>query len=297
MPYWILILIAIAVPAQRVPPIPACSCSDEARTHAQQGFEAHSLRRLTEASAAYSRALAAQPAADPNPEERALILRFAPRLFTHAQEPFPLKDAAAILHPDKPFIAYHFFWEDDIDFPDDNDPCDHELIWVELNPDRTRAVNYYLYFHGRILKAPPKAIQDMTAHQGRPAVLVQWGKHGSLPFGWESLPITADRQDLESTLERRPQTLTDYQRATWQKLHTEGRSAPGSRLARNWPLKFEGTWESFRLLDRELDLRPYLTANIAVSALNSAVINRWFLRYNFSAKTEWPPQICDSPSR
>ena len=30
------------------------------------------------------------------------------------------------MHPQRRLIAYHFFWEDDIDFPEDNDPCDHE---------------------------------------------------------------------------------------------------------------------------------------------------------------------------
>ena len=30
-----------------------------------------------------------------------------------------------------------------------------------------------------------------------------------------------------------------------------------------------------------------------VSYFNNAVINRHFLRYNFAAKTEWPPELCD----
>ena len=63
---------------------------------------------------------------------------FAPRLVLVRGEFFPLKDIAAILHPEKPIIAYHLFWEDDLGFPSDNDPCDHEVVWIEYDPASLR---------------------------------------------------------------------------------------------------------------------------------------------------------------
>lgn len=110
---------------------------------------------LTKPAPLYTRALELAPARPLTSQEQATVLRFAPLLQTTPTEPFALMDVVAILHPTKPLIAYHLFWEDDIDFPEDNDPCDHEVIWVELDEARRELVNYYTYFHGRILKASP----------------------------------------------------------------------------------------------------------------------------------------------
>ena len=99
---------------------------------------------------------------------------------------FQLRDAAAIVHPDRRTIAYHLFWDDDIDFPDDNDPSDHEVVWCVISPDQRRLVAFYTYFHNRVLEAPPEALRDAAAHLGRPSVAVQWGKHGSMPVGWQA---------------------------------------------------------------------------------------------------------------
>jgi hypothetical protein len=283
-------------PQQRVPPVADCACPLEATLANREGVEQHQRRRLTEASLAYSRALKAAPSRDPSGAEQALMLKFAPRVFVHPREPFPLKDAAAILHPEKPWIAYHFFWEDDIDFPDDNDPCDHELIWVKLDPRRERLEAFFTYFHGRILEATPAGIEEARRFGGRPRIEVQWGKHGSLPHDWRNIPIQADAGDVE----RRyldlngASVLETYQRATWKKLSTEGRDAQNSPLARGWPLRFSGSWEDFVNYSRPQDIAAALRRGglLKVSCLNNAVINRQFLRYNFSAKTEWPPQFC-----
>ena len=45
-----------------------------------------------------------------------------------------IRDLVAIHHPVQPWIAYHLFWGDDIDFPEDNDPADHEIVWVAYDP-------------------------------------------------------------------------------------------------------------------------------------------------------------------
>ncbi len=111
--------------AQSQEPGPTAS---SASGHHAHGVEFHNARRLDDASREYARAMSLDPPRAPTAAELTVIKRFAPRLHTTATEIFPLKDAAAVLHPTERLIAYHLFWEDDIDFPDDNDPCDHEVV-------------------------------------------------------------------------------------------------------------------------------------------------------------------------
>jgi hypothetical protein len=122
----LIALAAVVVVGAQSPPPQA------AADHHQRGVDYHLQRRLDEAAREYSQVLALDPARAPGADERATILRFAPRVYTTPDEVFPLKDAAAILHPSERVIAYHLFWEDDIDFPDDNDPCDHEVVDIAL---------------------------------------------------------------------------------------------------------------------------------------------------------------------
>jgi hypothetical protein len=109
------------------------------------------------------------------PDEWRIVRRFAPRLYTTPTEFFQLKDFAAVLHPTHRQIAYHFFWEDDIDFPEDNDSCDHELIWVQYSSDRTAIEKLRTYFHGRILEGGEAALADARRNGLRPRVNVQSG--------------------------------------------------------------------------------------------------------------------------
>ncbi|MGH8245914.1 MAG: hypothetical protein ACREUU_05725 [Gammaproteobacteria bacterium] len=252
----------------------------------------HERRRLDEASAGYARALIAEPPREPTAAQMRLARRFAPRVFTTATEPFPLTDTAVIVHPTEPWIAYHFFWADDIDFPDDNDPCDHELIWVRYDKASERITGYYTYFHQRILAAPAAAVEDASRHRDHPAIQVQWGKHGSMPLGWEKLEITADSGDAERSFypTGRPIPLEDYHRGTFEKLSTVGRRAADSPLGQGWPLKFPGSWQDFITFSRRVEFDA--TRRVKVSCFNNAVLNRHFLRYNFRPKTEWPAALC-----
>jgi hypothetical protein len=268
--------------------------TDTAELHHQQGVEHHLRRCLDDASREYARALELDPPRELTAGEWALVRRFAPRLYTTPSEFFPLKDFAVILHPTERLIAYHFFWEDDIDFPEDNDPCDHELIWVKYSEDKTSIEKILTYFHGRILEGGEAAINDARAHGMRPRVNIQWGKHGSLPVGWEEMTIIASSGDAEKKYYPidQPITLKQYQEGTFRKLSEEGRRLAdhplGLRLG--WPRKFKGAWADFinfsrfveplRLLDR--------TKMARVSRWNSATINQYFLTYNFRPKTEWP---------
>ena len=88
-----------------------------AEAHHRLGVEHHNRRSLDEASREYARTLELDPPREPTADQLALARRFAPRIYITPAEFFPLKDFAVILHPDRPLIAYHFFWEDDIDFP------------------------------------------------------------------------------------------------------------------------------------------------------------------------------------
>jgi glycerophosphoryl diester phosphodiesterase len=269
----------------------AAQDSSPAATKATLANAYHLQRRLDEASAQYLELLKLEPPTTPTAAQRAAILRFAPRVFQVSSDPFGLKDAAAVHHPTEPMIAYHFFWEDDIDFPEDNDPCDHELVWVRYDPATMKVVSFHTYFHDRILSSPD-AIADAARNGQRPRVNVQWGKHGSLPYGWEKLSIRPDSGDIERNyLELdKPVSLADYNMAAYRKLHTEGRRLPDHPLGRNWPRRFEGEWSDFIAFNKAIDIRPILEKNefMAVSRWNNAVINQRFLAYNFRPKTEWP---------
>lgn len=273
---------------------PGARSQDTAESHHQRGFALHERRSLDEASREYARALLLDPPRELTADEWKLARRFAPRLYVTPTEFFPLKDFAVILHPTERLIAYHFFWEDDIDFPEDNDPCDHELIWVQYSADRLSLEKVWAYFHGRILEGGEAAMSDARLHAMRPRVNVQWGKHGSLLHGWESMTITADAGDAERKYypAGRPITLKQYNEGTFRKLSAEGRRLSdhplGVRLG--WPQKFAGTWADFVRFSRLVEPLNLLnkTKLARVSRWNSATIDQYFLPYNFRPKTEWP---------
>ncbi|MGH9848187.1 MAG: hypothetical protein ACREEM_56620, partial [Blastocatellia bacterium] len=269
--------------------------AQDAEAHHQRGVEHHLRRNLDDASREYAQALKLDLPRDLMPDEWQLVRRFAPRVYTTPTEFFPLKDFAVILHPNNRQIAYHFFWEDDIDFPEDNDPCDHELVWVQYSSDRTTIEKIRTYFHGRILEGGEAALADARRNGMRPRINVQWGKHGSLLVGWEEMKIVADVGDAERKYYPLEQaiTLKQYNEGTYRKLHAEGRRLAehplGVRLG--WPLKFTGRWEDFVNFSRLIEPLQLLerTKMARVSRWNSATINQHFLTYNFRPKTEWPP--------
>ncbi len=268
--------------------------SETAEAHHKLGVEHHLRRCLDDASREYAEALKLDAPRELTAEEWATVRRFAPRAYATPTEFFPLKDFAAILHPTERLIAYHFFWEDDIDFPEDNDPCDHEVVWVQFASDRKTIEQVWTYFHGRILAGGEAAISDAKRNGMRPRINVQWGKHGSLLAGWEEMPIIATGGDVERKYYpvNQPITLKQYQEGTYRKLAEEGRRLPdhplGLRLG--WPRKFNGSWNDFVNFSRLVDTRLWLTKNkmARVSRWNSATINQYFLPYNFRPKTEWP---------
>jgi hypothetical protein len=258
----------------------------DARTHHQAGVAHHLRRCLDDASREYARALSMEPARELTGEEWSMVRRFAPRIYVPPTEFFPLKDFAVILHPRKRLIAYHLFWADDIDFPEDNDPCDHELIWVEYAEDRQSLKRVWTYFHGQILDGGKEAVEEARQHRMRPRINVQWGKHGSMPVSWESLTI---RRDASAE----PISLKLYNEETFGKLSSEGRRLLNHPIAvrGKWPAKFSGDWAAFTNFSKPVEPLGLLEQQrmALVSYWNSASINQHFLSYNFRPKTEWPP--------
>ncbi|MEO6725776.1 MAG: tetratricopeptide repeat protein [Blastocatellia bacterium] len=277
-----------------VAPFSFAQQADTAAAHHERGVEYHQRRCLDDASREYAEALRLDPPRELTAEEWALVRRFAPRAYTTPNEFFPLKDFAAILHPTERLIAYHFFWEDDIDFPEDNDPCDHEVVWVQFSDDRRTIEQVWTYFHGRILAGGEVALGEARQHAMRPRINVQWGKHGSLLAGWEQMAIVATGGDAERNYYplNHPITLKQYQEGTYRKLTEEGRRLAdhpiGVRLG--WPRKFTGTWNDFTNFSRLIDTRLWLNKSklARVTRWNNATINQYFLPYNFRPKTEWP---------
>lgn len=231
----------------------------------QRAFQSHTQRRLAEASADYVRLLELAPALDPTPTDLDLVLKQAPVLMTHPDEPFPLRDVVAIVSPDRSTLAFHLFWDDDIDFPEDNDPADHEIVWVTPIDGPARTTTVATYFHGRLLSAPAS---------GMPAwVAVEWGKHGSLPMTSQGLATE-------------PSTLQSH----WRTLHDKGIRLPHHPLARQWPKRFEGDWDAYRRFERRVETRPLLESRrlIWIGRWANAILDQHALPYNFAAKTEWP---------
>ena len=270
------------------------SIGDNAESHHRTGVEYHLRRCLDDASREYDRVLELEPPREPNEQEWQLIRRFAPRLYVTRSEPFPLKDFAAIVHPADRLIAYHLFWEDDIDFPEDNDPCDHELMWVKYSEDRRSIEKIWTYFHGRILEGDSTALAEARKNGMRPRVSVQWGKHGSMPHHWEGIKISPTPGDAELKYydSKDAITLSRYNEGTFRKLSTEGRRLPNHPLGVRfgWPVRFSGSWGDFIDFSKLIDPIQLLNKKrlAAVTRWNSATINRHLISYNFRPKTEWP---------
>ena len=262
----LLLLVTCAIPVFR-----ADTAELEAINAAAQ--VAHGKRNLGDATPLYKQLLAAEPPASPTAAQRALVEKFAPRLYNVPNEFFPLRDIAAILHPEKPIIAYHLFWEDDLGFPSDNDPCDHEVVWIEYAPATQRVTRVYTYWHGRIVTTDAAA-SDANSHDGRAWIGVEWGFHGSVP--WQAVG--------------KVKVVDDILRDHWNMAHSALKKRPQDPLARGWPTEYSGDFAAFTTFTVPNDPRPMLRERdlIHVSRWANATLNRYCLRYNFAAKTEWP---------
>ncbi|MCH7763064.1 MAG: hypothetical protein IIB95_04900 [Candidatus Marinimicrobia bacterium] len=252
------------------------------------GYAFHLERRLKEASEQYRNVLRLDPPQSVTPEEFELAMRLAPRLYVNPKEFFALEDAVVILHPDQPIIEYSLFWDDDINYPQDNDPTDHEKVWIEYDPENGNIVNVYTYFHRAILSTK-KAVEDAREHHDRALINVQWGSHGSLPFGWENIP--RDQMVVKYAHIDKPGKIENM-RNRYQK-HVVSTYNPNHPLSKEWPKKFKGSWQDYITFTQYIDLTEMIRKKKMVmkSRWSNAVIDEYFLDYQFYPKLEWPSDV------
>lgn len=266
--------------------------TDEADAHHEAGVALHLQQCLNDAAREYDAALTRIPPTRPTDQERALVLRLAPDVFVNAREPFGLRDVAAIVHPTNRIVSYHLFWEDDVDFPDDSEPSDHEVLWVSYSEDG-RVEEARSLFHGRVIAMSAQRAAQVNRTGSRPRFDTQWGKHGPMPDGWPELSIETEEADGDSGVPPgRPMTLLEYNRWSWLKLSTRGTRGRDHPLAvqHGWPSSFHGDFAAFTSFSRKVDVLELLNrrALILVSRWNSGTLARRLLFYNFRPKLEWP---------
>lgn len=242
---------------------------------------AHHLHgELRTAGQYYQRVLELHPSERLSDTETSSILRYAPLLRTNRQECFKLMDVVAIHHPEEPIIAYHLFWEDDYDFPDDYEPCDHEVVWIEYDVASETVRNVWSFFHSYVLSTD-EAVAAANANDGRATVYVEWGKHGSLLDGWATAKDEQGRYFAQEVMVR------DHQEVS------RGGRLPRHPLKRWWPKKFDGDYADYLDFSERVDLRDRLVEkpSLTKSKYANAVLQQEFLLYNFHPKYDWPSQV------
>ena len=244
-----------------------------------QAVEFHRQRRLDEAASLYETTLKLEPPGPPTDEQVGLVRRFLPRVFVTPEEPFKLRDLIAIVHPDRKqrLIGYHLIWEDDIDFLTDNDPADHEVVWVKYSKDR-KVEAAWSFWHSDILTTS-RAAPDANANAGRVKINVQWGKHGSLLEGWE------EKIGVDTPVPDFPR----FETLQFERLH-KGRHDAQGHYADRWPKRFEGDRDDFVRFSTEIDMVGKLDEHrmIVINRYANAVISQHFLPYNIRPKEDWP---------
>ena len=250
--------------------------------HYRLGHAYHLMRRLMEASSEYEMVLKLDPPQKALEDDFKLSYKYTPRLFINPQEFFRIKDLVVVIHPKKPIIAYNLFWEDDIDYPGNNDPSDHELLWIEFNHGNGEVVGVYTYFHKAILFTE-ESIKDANLHHQRAKVFGEWGEHGTLPLKWEKLHPEA----IFEKINKRIKIKGIAQR--YQELSKSIKN-PNHPMAKDWPKKFTGSYKDFINFSKYVELRRLLKKKkmIIISKWPNAVINQYFLAYNYFPKKQWP---------
>ncbi|MCZ8511874.1 hypothetical protein O9H85_05445 [Paenibacillus filicis] len=235
---------------------------------------------LRRAGELYKQVLELVPPHELRESELEHIRRFCPVLLTTSKEIFPLKDVVAVHHPFRPLIGYHLFWEDDYDFPDDYEPCDHEEIWVEYDPAEGTVTKVLTFFHSYVIESQD-AVEEARENGGRPIVRIEWGKHGSLLKGWEELTIPL--KDISGL---------DWMKMTYEHVKAGGR-VPDHPLKRHWPKGFDGSFEEYTDFSVPVDPLAYLERKPLLFKslwVNATLFTRGLL-YNFHPKMEWPERF------
>lgn len=197
-----------------------------------------------------------------------LARTLAPTLYLHPNEWFPLERTVAVLHPERPIVAYHLLWRDDVhgSWIPFTVPTDQEVAWVGYDPTTGRPTDLWTFWHGTILHTDWR-------DRGSPAVDVQWGKHGSLP-----------RRVIESDL---PATkkINSFYLFTWLGLPDIWLG----NLTRRGPWCFCRGYDDYRTYTDPLPLADRLDAIVRTDDPHEALKAVFGDRY--SRKRLWPDSI------
>lgn len=199
----------------------------------------------------------------------ALAVRFAPRLYLHKNEPYPLEAVVPVLHPSRPIMAYHLFFESEVLFVR-GEKTDHEIVWVAFDPVTLKVTDICTYWHRTVLRTDECVLEARGADQ-RPRVDVQWGQHGMLPFGWNRLNTVRPRAELVMYF-----GLVRYMRRS-------GRD-DSERRAR----AFNGSYDDYLRFDTYIDTVRYLEGEQVIVAEDPSEALRSRIPGVIAEKKEWP---------
>ncbi len=201
----------------------------------------------------------------------ALARALAPVLHVQRDEPFPLLRVVAVVHPTRPIVAYHLLWSHDVNgqWMPWTKPSDEEEVWVGYDSTSLQPTDVWTYWHGTVLHA------NWTG-KGQPAVDVQWGKHGSMPYGIVESDLPA------------PKKLNDF-------YFVEYLLLPDmllGKLSHGGPLGFFHSYSRYRDFSRIVSLGDRLDAVARATDARDAL--RAVFGRVYSNKRWWPG---DSPDR
>ena len=188
----------------------------------------------------------------------------APLLYVQRDEWFPLQRVVAVVNPNRPVIAYHLLWQDDVNgsWIPFTVATDEEVVWVGFDSTHS-PTDLWTYWHGTLLHADWR-------DRGQVAVDVQWGKHGSLPHGL----IESDLPGIKK--------LNDFYAFTWLSLPDIWLG----NLTRRGPWCFCHGYRRYREFSRQLPLANRLDAIVRAEDAREA-LGAVFGR-PYSRKTPWP---------
>lgn len=199
----------------------------------------------------------------------ALARALAPVLYVQRDEFFPLERVVAVVHPHCPVVAYILDWKWDVNgqWMPWTKSSDEEEVWVGYDSSSHAPTDLWTYWHGTVLHADWRT-------RGRPAISVQWGKHGSLPHGV-----------IESDLPH-PKTLN-----TMYALHFL--LLPDiwlGKLVHGGPWGFFHSYARYRDFSRVTETAEQLSTVLATATPEEPL--RVVLGKRFSNKRPWPSTSC-----
>ena len=202
-----------------------------------------------------------------------IAVRFAPILQLNPSEPCSLLTVVAVLHPTKPLIAYHVFFDDDVMLSGRGKLADHEIVWVEYDPVSMKIADVQTLWHRTILRTDA-CLLDAKRGDQRPKIDVQWGQHGMLPLGWQSLEQVRPKLEMPAHFE-----LVRF-------INRVPKLSP-----RRPAVTFGGSYAQYATFDRVVDSALYIHEGDEIVAEDPLPFLRSRLATTFTPKKDWPEQM------